>query len=55
MFVYVGVYLHDVQGVDHFNVCANHVVRFVLAMFLSSVIPASYLLRPGEHEIHHPV
>ena len=48
MFVYIGVYLHDVLGVDNFNICSNHFVRFVWAMFSASVTPAYYLLRPGD-------
>ena len=51
VFVYIGVYLHDVKGVDHFNVCASHVVRFRWAMFSSSVIPVSslHVLCPHTH------
>ena len=48
LFVYIGVYLHDVLGADHFNICSNHFVRFVWAMFSASVTPAYYLLRPGD-------
>ena len=36
VFVYVGVYLHDVQGVEHCNLRASHFVRFVRAMFSAS-------------------
>ena len=47
VFVYIGVYLHDVLGVGHFNICSNHLMRFVWAMFSASVTPAHYLFRPG--------
>ena len=32
----VFVYVHDVQGVEHFNFRASHFVRFVWAMFPAS-------------------
>ena len=36
LFVYIGVYLHDVQGVEHLDFRASHVLRFVWAMFAAS-------------------
>ena len=48
MFVYIGLYLRDVLGVDHCNICSNHFVRFVWAMLSDGVTPAYYLLSPGD-------
>ena len=37
VFVYICEYLHDVQGVEHFNFRASHFVKFVWAMLSASV------------------